>query len=355
MRLINKRMICVTNSFATEEQFSELLLRSKVGLLRSLRGTPEISPFEFENHVFEQMCVIANEMPVFKNSIEKTAIHDFPDIIAKKYYGVEVKMTSKDQWTSIGNSVLESLRSDDVKRIYIMFGKFGGGLDIKFRLYQDCLPDVSVTHSPRYRIDMELATGESIFAKMENDYNELRTSGQIIKKIKDYYRSNLRDGEELWWIDPEKEEESASPVIRSFRNLSVSDRMSFVLESMLLFPELFGKSNSKFIRPGAYLLTKYSAICSNLRDIFTAGGKGKILVSGVRVSVPHIAYKLYENASAIRIKIRQIDHAKLVEYWNVDSLSSNIERQWLHLINSKLIKVYSQKTASEIFRAGIDG
>lgn len=49
----------------------------------------------------------------------------FPDI-AMGEYGVEVKFTLNDTWRSIANSVLETQRIDEVKHIYVVFGKMGG-------------------------------------------------------------------------------------------------------------------------------------------------------------------------------------------------------------------------------------
>ena len=80
--------------------------------------------------------------------------------------------------------LLESLRVEDIERIYIVFGKFGGKFDVRYRLYQECLPEISVTHSPRYKINMELALGHSIFDKIGIEYDVLRKDPDSLKKIK---------------------------------------------------------------------------------------------------------------------------------------------------------------------------
>src|SRR3990172_1857484 len=179
-------MIYVAKSGVREKDFLSLLEKSRKLLVGAIVKTAP-SALDFEALVHEKMSASASGTD-FEGSIERAGPHAFPDIIAKKFFGVEVKTTTQDHWVSTGNSVMESLRVESVKRIYIMFGKFGGKPDIKYRLYQECLPEVSVTHSPRYKIDMELPEGESIFDKMGTPYDELReVKNDTIGKIKSYY------------------------------------------------------------------------------------------------------------------------------------------------------------------------
>lgn len=49
----------------------------------------------------------------------------FPDIPCGKF-GVEVKFTKADNWTSIANSIRETRRDERVEIVYLMFGKMGG-------------------------------------------------------------------------------------------------------------------------------------------------------------------------------------------------------------------------------------
>src|SRR3989344_6091119 len=158
-------MIYIKKPNAKEKDFTTLLEKSRKLMLVFLSGKKNISPTYFETIVFEQMCEAAKGT-TFEGTVRQTGTHAFPDIIANKYFGVEVKMTVNDHWTSTGNSVLESSRIEDVERIYIMFGKFGEKFDPRYRLYQECVPEISVTHPPRYRINMDLPLGKSIFDKI---------------------------------------------------------------------------------------------------------------------------------------------------------------------------------------------
>jgi len=345
-------MIYVAKPNAKEKDFIALLEKSRKLILVFLSGKKNISPTYFETIVFEQMREAAKGT-IFEGTVKQTGTHAFPDIIANKYFGVEVKMTANDHWTSTGNSVLESSRIEDVERIYIVFGKFGGKLDIRYRLYQECLPEISVTHSPRYRINMDLPSGKSIFDKIGIDYDTLRNDANPIQKIKDYYRSQLKEGEELWWIDQDGDGKAVSPIIKPFRGLSDKEKENFVVEAMILFPEMFGNSSTKFERAAAYLIAEYNAVSANLRDLFTAGGQIKLKVKGKNVVVPQLAYRLQIRAKAIERKINEMDAKTIAYYWRNDKLGSDRLKQWKKLLNDKFILVKSGVKASDIFDAGL--
>jgi len=345
-------MIYVAKPNAEEKDFIALLEKSRGLMLVFLSGKKNISPSYFEAIVFEQMCAAAKGT-TFEGTVKQTGTHAFPDIIANKYFGIEVKMTLSDHWSSTGNSVLESSRIEDVERIYIMFGKFGGKLDIRYRLYQECLPEVSVTHSPRYRINMDLPQGKSIFDKIGIDYDVLRKDPDSIRKIKDYYRTLLKEGEELWWIDQDGGDKAVSPIIKPFRSLSDKEKEGFVVEAMILFPEMFGNSSTKFERAAAYLIAEYNAVSANLRDLFTAGGRVRLRVKGRSVLLPQLAYRLHSRAKAIEKKIQAIDAEKLTFYWRSDKLKKDRLNQWKKLLNDKFSLVKSGVKASDIFDAGL--
>ncbi len=324
-------MIYIEKKSVNEAEFIQLLEKSKKLALKFLAGKKNISPVYFETVVFEKTQEAAKGT-IFAGTIKQTGTNAFPDVIANGYFGIEVKMTVSDHWTSTGNSVLESSRIESVEKIYIMFGKFGGMMDIRFRLYQECLPEISVTHSPRYRINMELPTGKSIFDKIGIDYDTLRKDDNTIQKIKEYYRSKLKDGEALWWIDQEASEKDASPIIRPFRNLSSKEKENFITESMVLFPEIFGSNNTKFERAAAYLITEYNAVSANLRDVFTAGGKVSLKVGGKKKLVPQIFYQMQLRSKSIVAKINKLDSSVLSYYWRIGKIEKDHLGEWKKIL-----------------------
>jgi len=345
-------MIYIKKHGVEEKDFVALLEATKQSLLKDLRKDKKsISFSSFETLVYEHMVKKAAGTG-FDGTVEQTSTYAFPDIVANKFFGVEVKHTIKDHWSSTGNSVLESNRIEEVERIYMLFGKFGGTVDIRYRLYQDCLVEVSVTHSPRYRIDMALANGKSIFDKIGVDYDTLRRQKNSINTIKDYYRKQLKDGEELWWIDQDSDDRSVSPIIKPFRNLSREEKNNFIAECFILFPEMFGKSTTKFERAAAYLIAEYNAVSANLRDTFTAGGQIEKKVKGKKVLLPQIYSNLMTNAKNIKERIEQIDNKTLKYYWRVKKVETNKLNQWKKLLDKHAKLDPKPAKPSDIFTIG---
>lgn len=343
-------MIYAEKKNAHEERFIELLEKSKNILVSRLRGNNNISALDFESLVCEKMQEVSSGTE-FEGTIKQTEAYAFPDIVANGYFGVEVKITTKDHWTSTGNSVLETSRIEEVERIFIMFGKLGGEPDVRYRLYQECLPEISVTHSPRYRINMDLPKGKSIFDKMGVSYDELRTSGDTIQEIKSYYRGQLKDGEGLWWID--EESEAPSPVIKQFRTLEPENRERFKVDCMILFPELF-KNHANYERAATYMITEFGAVSTSLRDAFSAGGKQEVLVAREKRSVSQILSQLHDYASKIASRISEIDEILLKFYWQVPSIKADRMTQWKELIDKDAVGGLGAELPSEVFQSGYE-
>ncbi len=140
--------------------------------------------------VLHELCV---DTPFKKEDIILVSGNSFPDIETRPCYGVEVKSTEKDSWTSTGSSIVESTRNEDIKRIYMLFGKLGGErAEFRCRPYEKCLSNIAVTHSPRYLIDMNLSqTGApTIFDKMETEYDNFRIleESEKVSRLRSYYK-----------------------------------------------------------------------------------------------------------------------------------------------------------------------
>ena len=343
-------MIYAKKKNANEEDFIALLEKSKGLLVTKIRADNKITALDFEELVCEKMCE-ASVGTEFEGTIKQTGVHAFPDIVANEYFGVEVKITAKDHWTSTGNSVLESSRIEEVERIYIVFGKLGGEADVRYKLYQECLPEISVTHSPRYKINMDLPKGKSIFDKMGVDYNELRTSEDTIQQIKSYYRKQLKDGEGLWWID--EEAESSSPIIKQFRTLEPEDKERFKVDCMILFPELF-KNRANYERAATYMITEFGAVSTSLRDAFSAGGQQEVVVAKEKRNVSQMLSQLHDYAPKIASRINDIDEELLKFYWQVPSIGTNRIEQWKNLIDQDSVGGLGAELPSEVFQSGYE-
>ena len=198
----------------------------------------------------------------FEDSIELIGGQKFPDIVANKFFGVEVKTTIKNHWRTTGNSVMESTRVEEVEQIFMLFGKLGAPIEFKCRPYEECLSEIVVTHSPRYLIDMNLALGHTIFDKINTPYDTLRNQENPVREIANYYQSKLKPGQELWWI--QDTDRSSSLVISVWSSLTLKEKSYLKLKAMILFPEIFSGKGDKFARVSLWLVTVQSIVCPNV-------------------------------------------------------------------------------------------
>lgn len=297
---------------------------------------------KLENVVADVMADRAKGTP-FENSIELISGQKFPDIIANKFYGIEVKTTKQNHWTTTGNSVLESTRVDGIERIFMLFGKMINPIEFKCRPYEDCLSEVVVTHSPRYLINMDLQAGQTIFDKLDIPYDTLRNYPNPIKPITDYYRQFLKPGEEVWWLDQE-EPKSTGLIIKLWNNLPIELRKQYMLKSMILFPEIFSNRPDKFNRLAVWLVNSEGIVCPNIRDVFTAGGQGFIKWKKKQYAgIPQILIKLSNSIDELKIILNELEIDTLENYWHL-SIKSKVD-DWIGLVNenSKTIKSLNLK------------
>jgi hypothetical protein len=334
-----------------ENVFLEILDETKKRLLNPAKGLKTIkSGDEFEAILFNEIKEICAMRKI--RDCRRTGKQTFPDIIIWPF-GIEAKSTISDSWVSTGNSIVETTRVPDLKEIYMYFLKQNknGTKNIRFKPYAECLSDIVVTHSPRYKIDMHLAKDENIFKKMTISYNAFR-KGDAIRLAKEYYKSILKPGEELWWID-QPEESGVTPIIRNFSDLDSKTQQVFKIESMVYFPEIFSSSTHKYVKVTLHLLQKYQATCSSLRDLFTAGGRMTVtLQRGKKASIPKVFYNLYINATSINQSLNKMDRDELARIWNVKiGVSQKNETIWLRLLD-KYSEINKPK-ASRIYKAGL--
>jgi hypothetical protein len=309
-----------------------------------LENTIQTLDFESKKDQKKYLTLLGNELEVvvaevmtdiakgtlFENSIELISGQKFPDIIANKFYGVEVKTTSKNHWSTTGNSVLEGTRIDGIERIFVFFGKMVNPVAFKWRPYEDCLSDVVITHSPRYKINMNLQAGQTIFDKLDIPYDTLRNSLNPIKSITEYYKQFLKPGEEVWWLDQE-EPKSTGLIIKLWKNLPVEERKHIMLQSMILFPEIFSNRPDKFNRLSVWLVNSESIVCPNIRDVFTAGGQGVIEWNNKQYTgIPQIIIRLSNSISLLKRILDESDSEILVKYWGM--LIKNKVNDWIGLI-----------------------
>ena len=332
----------------------EFLERVKGSLLK--RGKSEsfskLSGDEWEEIVFQE-CLKLSAEEKLDWTIENTKAAEFPDIVFNKVFGIEVKATTSDHWTTLGNSINESRRIATVEDVYFFFGKLGGEFEISVKPYEKCIKNIATTHYPRYIVDMNLADGLSIFEKLGITYNDYRSlSGEErIKLIKDFLRQSFAEGEALWWID-----ETTAPVIKNFNRLDPKTKKEFTVLAMARCPEIFkgNRERGKYDRVAQILLTEFQAVSGNLRDHFSASGRREIALKGGRkITVPQMIFHLHSNAKAIQQVLLAIDKEDLLQDWKTIEAPSDKVMAYGKLLNAIGEFKEQELSAGDIFFDGI--
>ena len=323
----------------TETEFN-LRAKAQPGRYKSCNGK------ELEKVTVALLKDICPQTPFDPQEIQLVSGQQFPDIIASKIYGVEVKSTEKDQWTSTGSSIVESTRKEGVERIYLLFGKLGSKPEeFKCRPYEDVLYDIAVTHSPRYLIDMELGNNDSIFNKMHTTYDALRTSPDSINQVRQYYIRKAKEENKTsmpWWL-----ESDTQMSIQLWPSVSKEEKEILQGKMCMLFPEILCNLKEKYARVALWLCAKYSILVYNARDCFSAGGQcSKINGNGLGYKVPQVVARYVEHAKTIiklfesPLEIREEILEFNKEIWDEDK--KVIYENWLNQ-TSKLVCNFAQK------------
>lgn len=292
------------------EAFAELMVKTERSMNDFSHSNPKyfagMSPSKLEVESCEMIKKACYDTPFNADNVLLVSGHAFPDIIAEQYYGVEVKSTKSNHWTSTGSSIVESTRNEFVENIYMLFGKLGSTPpEFKCRPYSDVLYDIAVTHSPRYLINMELTKGETIFDKMHTTYDDFRTSKDNIAIVRDYYKKKAKRSQEMpWWISSENVEKPVSFNIRLWNSLGNREKEILTAYCLILFPEIWmpgANTRTKYNQASLWLCSFAQVIFPNIRDAFTAGGK-VAFENGRRLSTryPQVYKTIVDHSPAIK-------------------------------------------------------
>jgi len=346
-------MIISVNPTPKLHEFSDLMKQTDFMLNLEARNNPSYyrnrGGNPLEDDVLHALKTCAKGTP-FENTIEKISGQKFPDIIAAKLYGVEVKSTKEDQWKSTGSSILESTRVDSVERIFMTFGKLGGNpIEFISRPYEECLSGIAVTHMPRYLIDMQLKKGETIFDKIGIEYDVLRKMEKPVTPVAKYYRERLRPGESLWWTG-DNIETTVPATMRLWKNLTADEKSRCVSYGCVHFPEVFRGDYDEY----SLWLGRQGIINNNVRDGFSAGGQELFILSTTdKCRLPAIFRRVRENKNYI-INLIETQYEEIsdpIQYIqkSIPSLHNESKiNDWINRVASKAKIEY--KTTVEVLR-----
>jgi hypothetical protein len=310
--------------------FEELLTALSRKLTSDVRANDAYHvPSKFENRVRAVLLDLAKNKDLAVDMSPQAQV--FPDIVLGEF-GIEVKVVHTDDWRSIANSVFEGTRDANVKHIYVLFGKMGGTPEVQWGRYEDCVMHVRTSHVPRFEV--EIGAKESLFKKFGISYQQFRSLSPHDKMthIRRYARGRLKKGDRLWWLEdkPEREQEHSLPLeVRLYMNLEQDEKRKLRAEAALLCPQIVkpSRSKKKYDDVAIYLLTYHGVLCSQVRDLFSAGSVA-LRADGTRGG-NYILRALKDIEAEMMAAAQGLEDALFVEYWERSVRPSERIREWL--------------------------
>ena len=106
---------------------------------------------------------------------------------------------------------------------------------------------------------------------------------------------------------------------------------------MYTFPEIFAGNYEHF---APWLIYSCLVWCSNIRDLFSAGGKIVLPEKGIYISA--VMKRAYDNIYSIKERIDDMTEEEIIKFWNIGSGEDfdveSIDRmsEWIALVKSNL-------------------
>ena len=309
----------------TPAEFERVLSRAASILTENLRSSSLYNaPDAFEQHALDMLRVAARDTGFEANPTYHRRA--FPDIKVNGF-GVEVKFTQNDAWNAVGNSIFEGMRDSDVSDVYVLYGKAGGTPEVRWDRYEDCVTHVRVSNSPRFVISIDRGEAQSLFTNFSVSYEEFAalSDDDKMRFVREYSRENLQPGERLWWLD----ESHTLPVnVRLYANLPQDEKRVLRAEAALLCPKVCaGPRRDKYFDVALYLLTHHGVLCTQARDLFSAGSvalRGDNARGGL-----YIQRALQDIQDLMRAAAERLDDALFVEYWGASCPPHRRIDEWL--------------------------
>lgn len=311
----------------TTETFESLLTAAAAKLTKEIRKDTNLHvPRTFEDRAREVLRGLAKESGI---KVDEARPQTFPDIVLNAF-GVEVKVANKDTWRSVANSVFEGTRNLDVKEVYVLFGKMGGVPEVRWGRYEDCVMHVRTSHVPRFEV--EIGAKQSLFKKFGITYDKFceLPEEEKMQHIRKYARGRLKDGDRLWWLEDTSEPQHTLPLeVRLYMGLSQAEKKKCRAEAALLCPQVVkpSRAKKKYDDAALYLLTYRGVLCSQVRDLFSAGSVA--LKSNEKRGGIYIMRSLADLESEMKSAAKKLEDALFVEYWGKSVPPEKRISEWL--------------------------
>jgi len=330
----------------TVDDFEALLTVLTGQLTKEVQESKQYhKPSDFEQRVRAVLESLTADQKIKVDLAPQVQI--FPDIVFGQFR-IEGKVTNKDIWRSVANSVFEGTRSARVRHIYVLFGKMGGTPAVRWGRYEDCVMHVRTSHVPRFEVEMYPT--KSLFAKFDITYEEFCSlpPEQKMRYIRKYAQGRLKEGERLWWLEDSPEQEHSLPLqVRLYMSLSQEEKRKYRAEAALLCPQIVKppRTKKKYDDASMFLLTYYGILCPQARDLFSAGSVA--LRSDSTRGGNYLMRALRDIEGEMRHAAKTLEDALFVEYWGVSVPPKNRIAEWLKRADEHA-KIW--KPSKELFR-----
>lgn len=126
-------------------------------------------------------------------------------------------------------------------------------------------------------------------------------------------------------------EKASKLAINIWTNLDTKEKQEIKNRAMVYFPEVFSNRGDKFARLAIWLIMREAIVCSNIRDLFIAGGRGDYSIKNtVYKDIPRVFLKLFTNIDSVLEILNDTSSMELSDYWNTKTREE--KRSWIGLI-----------------------
>lgn len=147
-----------------------------------------------------------------------------------------------------------------------------------------------------------------------------------MEHVRAYWRDRLKPGERLWWLEPHH---TLTVNVRLYKHLETSEKRVLRAEAALLCPQVCKgpRSRGKYDDAAMCLLTYHGVLCTQVRDLFSAGSVA--LRSDDTRGGNYARRALVDIEPEIRRAAERLEDALFREYWGQSCRPEDRLREWL--------------------------
>ena len=164
-------------------------------------------------------------------------------------------------------------------------------------------------------------------------YDKLRYSNDPVGDVVRFYKSQMKEGERLWWVGSSDQEsiiEVDELKIRLASTLSPKERQLITAEGIALFPEILGNKQQKYAQFVLWAAAERRVVSPSTRDFFSAGGQGTIVTEKAIFSkMPQMLVKINVMKGLIYHIINSAKDGILCQTWRVSRINNDRIGQWI--------------------------